>query len=84
MKSRIIRIGKSHAIRTPKPLLEQTGLNGEVEVCADGNTLIIRPAAHPRAGWEAAFKEMAARGDDALLNGDVPSLSSWDEEEWEW
>ena len=31
MKTQIIRIGKSHCIRIPKRLLEQTGLQGEVE-----------------------------------------------------
>ena len=31
MKSRIVRIGNSQGIRIPKPLLEQTGLHGEVE-----------------------------------------------------
>jgi antitoxin MazE len=84
MKTRIVRIGNSRGIRIPKPLLEQTGLNGDVEVSAEGDALIIRPAAKPRAGWDAAFKEMAERGDDALLDGDVPSLTRWDEEEWEW
>ena len=44
----------------------------------------IPPVAKPRAGWEAAFKEMAERGDDKLLDGDLPSLTSWDEEEWNW
>ena len=37
-----------------------------------------------RAEWAKAFKQMAARGDDKLLDGDLPSLSSWDEQEWEW
>jgi hypothetical protein len=30
MKTRIVRIGNSRGIRIPKPLLEQTGLHGEV------------------------------------------------------
>jgi antitoxin MazE len=84
MKTRIVRIGNSQGIRIPKALLEQTGLTGEVEVCAEGDALIIRPASRPRAGWDAAFKAMAARGDDTLLDGDTPSLTRWDEEEWEW
>ena len=84
MKTRIVRIGNSQGIRIPKPLLEQTGLSGEVEITAEDDSLIIRPAARARAGWDATFKEMAARGDDALLDGDLPSLTHWDEEEWEW
>jgi antitoxin MazE len=84
MRSRIIRLGKSHVIRIPKALLEQTGLRGEVEIIARGETLIIGPARQPREGWAAAFDEMARRGDDALLDDAPPSLSSWDESEWEW
>lgn len=84
MKTRIVRIGNSRGIRIPKPLLEQTGLRGEVEIVADNGSLIIRPAAKPREGWAEAFREMAKRGEDALLDPDVPSLTSWDEEEWEW
>ena len=84
MKTRIVRIGNSQGIRIPKPLLEQTGLCGEVEISAQDDSLIIRPARRPRAGWTAAFQEMASRGDDALLDEIGPTLSSWDENEWEW
>ena len=84
MKTRIVRIGNSQGIRIPKPLLEQTGLRDEVELSVQDNALIIRPARKPRAGWTAAFQEMARRGDDAMLDDAPPSLSSWDEDEWEW
>ncbi len=84
MKTRIVRIGNSQGIRIPKPLLEQTGLSGDVEISAEDGALVIRRAAKPREGWDAAFKAMRERGDDALLDGDVPSPSRWDEEEWEW
>jgi antitoxin MazE len=83
MKTRIVSIGNSKGIRIPKPLLEQTGLHGEVDIRANGNSLVIRPATKPRAGWGAQFREMARRGDDRLLD-DVVSLSKWDEDEWEW
>lgn len=84
MKARIVRIGNSQGIRIPKPLLEQTGLRNEVELSVQDDALIIRPARKPRAGWADAFREMARRGDDALLDDAPPSLSSWDEDEWEW
>lgn len=84
MKTRIVPIGNSRGVRIPKALLDQTGLSGEVEISAEGNTLLIRPARKPRAGWAEAFREMARRGDDALLDDAPPSLSSWDESEWEW
>jgi antitoxin MazE len=84
MKTRIVAIGNSQGIRIPKPLLEQTGLAGEVEISVEDGALLIRPAQRPRAGWAAAFQEMARRGDDALLDDAAPSLSAWDESEWEW
>ena len=31
-----------------------------------------------------AFREMAGRGHDALVDDAGPSLSAWDEVEWEW
>jgi antitoxin MazE len=84
MKTRIVSIGNSKGIRIPKPLLEQTGLSGEVEISAENQTLVIRPARKPRAGWAESFREMARRGDDALLDDTPLSLSAWDEDEWEW
>jgi antitoxin MazE len=84
MRTRIVAIGNSRGIRIPKPLLEQTGLSGEVEISAEGNTLVIRPVKRPRANWAASFQRMAQRGDDALLDDVTPSLSDWDEGEWEW
>ncbi len=84
MKARIVKIGNSEGIRIPKPLLEQTGLCGEVELIAQENSLIVRPARQPREGWTAAFQEMARRGDDSLVDNPLPSLSKWDEDDWEW
>ena len=84
MKARIVAIGNSKGVRIPKLLLEQTGLAGEVEIEAEGDSLVIRPIKKPRAGWEKAFREMVERGDDKPLLPDDVSLSSFDDEEWEW
>jgi antitoxin MazE len=84
MKTRIVRIGNSKGIRIPKPLLDQAGLEGEVDIEARKDSLVIRAARKPRDGWSQAFREMAARGDDQLIDGDAPNLSSWDKDEWEW
>jgi antitoxin MazE len=84
MKTRIVAIGNSQGIRIPKPLLEQAGLAGEVEIHVEDGALVIRPIKKPRASWAAAFQEMARHGDDALLDDPPPSLSAWDEGEWEW
>ncbi|MBW3541387.1 MAG: AbrB/MazE/SpoVT family DNA-binding domain-containing protein [Planctomycetes bacterium] len=84
MKTRIVPIGNSHGIRIPKPLLEQTGLAGEVEISVEDDALVIRAARKSRAGWTMALQKMARHGDDALLDDPPPSLSDWDESEWEW
>jgi antitoxin MazE len=84
MKTRVVRIGNSRGIRIPKVLLEQTGLPEEVELSADGDSIVIRPAKRTRAGWDAAFREMALRGDDAMLDESRPGRSNWDQTEWEW
>ncbi len=84
MKTRIVRIGNSRGVRIPKPLLDQTGLQGQVEIRAEDGALVIRAARKPREHWDAAFREMARRGDDALIDDAPPSLSGWDEGEWEW
>ena len=82
MRTKIVRIGNSRGIRIPKPLLEEAGLIGEVEIAVEDDALVIRPIKHPRQGWAEAAREMAARGDDELLDPYVPT--QWDLEEWEW
>jgi antitoxin MazE len=82
MKTRIVRLGNSQGIRIPKILLEQTGLNGEVEIRAREHSLVIQPAKLRRADWAAAFHQMAERGDDVMLDPATPS--TWDEDHWEW
>jgi antitoxin MazE len=84
MKTRIVQIGNSKAIRLPKLLLEESGLGEYVEIRVEGNHLIIEPAERPREGWDQAFAEMAREEDDVLLDSREFTPSRWDEEEWEW
>ena len=35
MRARVVKIGNSQGIRIPKPLLEQTGITGDVELEVD-------------------------------------------------
>jgi antitoxin MazE len=84
MKLKIVAIGNSRGVRLPKPLLEQAGIEEEVEVEADGNTLILRSVKKaPRQGWEKAFQVMSEQGDDELLDS-KSGASAWDQEDWEW
>lgn len=82
MKAQIIQIGNSQGIRIPKALLEESGLSGEVElqVCEEG--IMIRRAARPRAGWDAAFLALADTDDDQTAS--AAAASEFDTKEWQW
>ena len=84
MKTRIVRIGNSQGVRIPKPLLEESGIRGEVGLEVNEGTIIIRSAERVRAGWDEAFRAMAEAGDDELLDPHLGSGSSWDDTGWEW
>jgi len=84
MKTRIVRIGKTQGVRIPKPLLERSNLAEEVELEAQDHQIIIRSTRQPRQDWKAAFRAMAERGDDALLDRQLLTPTKWDEDEWQW
>jgi antitoxin MazE len=84
MRTKIIKIGNSRGIRIPKPLIAQAGIQDEVEISLEENRLVIIPADHPRSDWAEAFRAMASRGDDSLLDNVGAMGTIWDEEEWEW
>jgi antitoxin component of MazEF toxin-antitoxin module len=83
LKSTIVQHGGSPAIPVPQRLLDACHLQNEVEIEAQGGCLVIRNPQPPRAGWEEAFRQMAAHGDDRLILNDAPA-TRWDDEEWEW
>ena len=82
MKARIVRVGNSRGVRLPKPLLEQAGLLDEVEIHAEPGRIVIESATRPRSGWSDAAREMAARGEDGLIDEAPPTR--FDAEEWSW
>ena len=84
MRTRIVQIGNSRGVRIPKALLEESGLQGEVEMSLRDGALVITPAGQSRRGWSEAFREMALHGDDELLDGDLATTDSFDAESWEW
>lgn len=81
-RTRIVKIGNSQGVRIPKPVLEQLGLSGEVELRVESGQLVIRNVQLPRANWAAQFEQMAANGDDTLL--DAETGTDWDEADWTW
>ena len=82
MKSRLVRIGNSRGVRLPKGLIEEAGLLDEIEIRAEGRSIVITPGAKPRDGWAADAKRAAVDGADTLL--DSPTETRFDRDEWEW
>ena len=81
----VIKIGNSRGIRLSKTILERYNIKDTVELIMEKGYLIIKPKESPRKGWEKAFKKMADKKDDQLLDDKSLSNSSlWDEEEWNW
>ncbi len=82
MKARIVRIGNSQGVRIPKPLLEQAGLSGEVELRVEPEGLLLAAISTARDGWADAARLLRERGDDGLL--DESPATEFDESEWQW
>ncbi|MFZ4778438.1 MAG: hypothetical protein ACOYM3_23965, partial [Terrimicrobiaceae bacterium] len=81
VKTTLISIGNSRGVRIPKPLIEQCGLSGTVEMDVRDSMILIRSPRQARSGWGEAFRQMARLDDDRLL--DTPP-TRWDSEDWEW
>ncbi len=82
--ARLSRIGNSYAVRIPKSLVKQAGLEGrELEITDDDDGVRIRPVRRVREGWEQTLAEMDQAGNDADQFPDL-GASSFDKTEWDW
>lgn len=81
MKASIIKIGNSHGVRIPKPLLDQCGFGSEVELEVQNHSLVLSPTKQTRKDWESAFKKMAQNKDDQLIE---TTSTDWENGKWEW
>lgn len=81
MKARLIRIGNSRGLRLPKAIIEQVGLDDEVELRVEDQRLVIVPAKRPRAGWAEAVQALGAESGTQL---DPSTPTRFDETEWQW
>lgn len=81
MRARIIRIGNSRGLRIPKPILDQAGLEDEVDLTVDGDRVVIQRSRPPRTGWAEAARDATDPGTKVAL----PLLPTrFDTEEWSW
>ena len=83
MRAELVRIGNSRGIRIPKPLIEQCGLSGTVELRVENDRLIISPERRPRQNWSETFRAAgSAAHDELLLDNGKPT--AFDREQWQW
>jgi antitoxin MazE len=88
MTTHIIAIGNSKGVRIPKAMLEESGIEGEVELFLKGKQIVISPKRKARENWEKMYNEAKKRGDDLLTDEDKQwldtSISSEADKEWVW
>ena len=67
MEIPVIQIGNSRGIRLSKTILDKYNIRDMVDLELRKNHIHIKSLAQPRKGWDKAFTEMNAKGDDALF-----------------
>ncbi len=80
MEVSVVKIGNSKGIRFSKTIIERYNIRDTVEMILDKGHIIIKPLSRPRKGWDKAFKEMHANGDDKLIMPDIfeeENLEEW-------
>lgn len=80
MEVSVVKIGNSKGIRLSKTILERYNIRDTVEMILDKGQIIIKPLSRPRKGWDKAFIEMHANGDDKLIMPDIfeeENLEEW-------
>jgi antitoxin MazE len=61
------KLGNSHGVIIPKPLLQQVGLTGEADMKVENGAIVLRPARRaPREGWAEASRAIAADAGEGL------------------
>lgn len=85
MKTKFIKIGNSYGIRIPKALIHESGLRNEVELVVSEGQIVIKPIKTNRESWDTAFRKMAEKQDDGLIDKElIHGDSHWEEKEWDW
>ena len=68
MEVSIRKMGNSQGVLIPKPILNQLGLEGTVDLQVRAGVIEIRPVRrNPREGWAEDARRLAGLGDDVLV-----------------
>ncbi len=80
MEVSVIKIGNSKGIRFSKTIIERYNIRDTVDLILEKGQICIKPLSNPRKGWEKAFEEMHASGEDKLIIPDIfeeENLEEW-------
>lgn len=81
----LVKIGNSHGIRIPKPLIEQAHLEGKelkLQVVDDG--LLITPSTMAREGWKESIESVIATHGVEEIDNEWLDATLTSDEELEW
>ncbi len=68
MEVSIRKMGNSQGVLIPKPILNQLGLEGTVDLQVRAGVIEIRPVRrNPREGWAEDARRLAGQSDDILV-----------------
>ena len=70
MQVSLIKIGNSKGIRLPKAIIEQTGMEDEIDLQVEDGKVVLSPTKQRRAGWAQAAKTCHQAGHDDLGDWD--------------
>ncbi len=71
MHTSLVKIVNSQGVRLPKAVIEQAGLEQELDLQVVDGAVVIRAAGRVRTGWKEAAAKCHAAGEDAMDEWDV-------------
>lgn len=75
-------VGNSKGVVIPRIILEQSGIEGVVEMVVDGEKIILsKPKNNVRERWSQDAQNLVKTGDDQLALGDFANNEDGD---WVW
>ncbi len=82
MKATLRKMGNSQGVLIPKAVIAQLGIENEIDMTVENNTIMLRkPEKSAREGWAEASKAIAAAGDDKLI---WPEFANAEDEKLVW
>lgn len=85
MQVHIRRIGNSQGIILPRPLLQQAGIENEIDLEVIDGAIVLRPMkADPRADWVQLFQKAIEDGHKPEKDLFEAMSNDFDQTEWQW